>query len=220
MLYVIKVLSLIPGLKTAQLSQVHHFQSSPSNSQGYSNREHSQEDANSGQDEGCSEGGQGGDIGECRDVYIFSLFQLYAYPGWITNPASLPLWNSGPFHKCTCQFSTSLVYNHTHTCQPSSQSLHLGGTMLGNLLLALIWYLKIQGAGIGPINPTTRAFLLLKGRTGEQRRVMVSRTEVYSPQTAPISLITFNKRGPKTCTALLISFSGQWSNRLQLYPLP
>lgn len=65
--------------------------------------------------------------------------------------------------------------------------------MLGNLLSSLIWYLKIQGAGIDPINPTnkdSRAFLPLKGRTGEQRMGMVSRTEVYSPppKTAPISL--------------------------------
>lgn len=44
--------------------------------------------------------------------------------------------------------------------------------MLGNLVSSLIWYLKIQGGGIGPINPTTkdsRAFLPLKGRTGTKK---------------------------------------------------
>lgn len=96
--------------------------------------------------------------------------------------------------------------------------------MLGNLVSSLIWYLKIQGAGIGLINPTTkdfRAFLPLKGRMGT-RRDTVSRTEVYSsPKNSSYkSLITPNKQGPQTCTALLISFSGQWSSHLQLYPLP
>lgn len=44
--------------------------------------------------------------------------------------------------------------------------------MLGNLVSSLIWYLKIQGAGIGLINPTTkdfRAFLPLKERMGTKK---------------------------------------------------
>lgn len=57
--------------------------------------------------------------------------------------------------------------------------------MLGNLVLSLIWYLKVQGTGIGPIN-TTKAFLPLEGRTGEQGRNMVIRIEVYNPPKQPL----------------------------------
>lgn len=80
----------------------------------------------------------------------------------------------------------------------SSYSLHLGGTMLANLLLALIWYLEIQGAGTGPINPTPRAVLPLREGQGNKEGLWFPEQRcIAPPQTARISLITSNKRGPQ-----------------------
>lgn len=57
--------------------------------------------------------------------------------------------------------------------------------MLGNLVSSLIWYLKIQGAGIGLINPTTkdsRGFSSPEGKDGNKEGIWFPEQRCIAPQ--------------------------------------